>query len=1236
MTKRKQSEDHLTFVCACCRTRHCGEIPLLQHAKSKRHRHALRGRPFLLLPNSSGIVPELSSQAQAELGLGNSGELHAETKAQTKAERKAQAKALGKFRAEAKGRRGSRKDNEIFVCGYCRVEMTGEVSLLSHWRGAKHLATSQGGPLHLVANRDGVVPELSSQVLAELIAVPRQTGKGSPGTGSAHSQGQSKKAKLGTQTSAPQELQRLDLCEKSAALLKAALDTSEGLATAATDTNDGEMDKQNRPAEQAGTSGDAAKTPARRKREAIIPKQALGNPSLKPMREALPVLEHRSKILQAIQRHQVIIVEGETGCGKTTQVAQYIVEDAAEARKPCSVVCTQPRRISAISVAERVADERGERLGGSVGYSVRLDNKVGPCTCLLFCTTGILLRRLECDADLEGTTHVVVDEVHERGVESDFLLLALRDLCQRRQDLKVILMSATMDKDLFGRYFNGAPALTVPGRTFPVEDFFVEDALQATGHVLDTSAEWSLGGGKGKGKGKSSETGERQHLDAPKRQDLSDAAVRSHYKQFSARVQTALRSMEQDAVNFALLVELLQKDTLTRLSQNQNNGRPCGVLIFMSGAKEIEMLQEALWRVEEFRGQPARSWVLPLHGGLPMDEQKKVFQRPPQGVRKVVISTNVAETAVTIDDIGYVVDTCRMKEMRYDALRCMSSLEDTVVSRTNARQRRGRAGRVAPGLCVHVGLTRYRHDHLIDDHQPPEVQRTPLEQLILRIHATGLHLRDPSGKAGKVCTRLLEPPNPAFVEKAVKQLVGLGALELEPHTGRERLTALGQHLARLPVEVRLGKLVLLGAAFGPAATDAALTVAAALTSRNPFLAPLECREEAAKAKRSFAERMAVKSVGLSDHLAVLAAYREWDAIEPKGESRYEFCRANFLSIKTLQGMSELKRSLLETLSGAGFVQRKLQAKEVSWRGRKHNGSDGVLLALSAGSMPEPCPPVLVAALLCAALFPQVAEARMPQGSTAKRPKPDSDVNRPKPRLLVRDAENGKPVKVRMHPGSVSAQEATLSSPYLIYQELVKTTVLYVRDVTPVPPLALVLFGGCLAKGSSKACKEELVVDGWFRLAVPTDLQTPLLETRRRLDVFFSGWVGRSRTGGDACPEKESTAELLRLIVQLLSIQEECAPPAALAQQKPQRPKEQAKQKAHARQRSKGKGRGFGSTSAVSEGSKEQPGSEGASRPAEQRPSESTESAGAHGRKAKKRPASALGNPGGAPSKKKRT
>ena len=213
------------------------------------------------------------------------------------------------------------------------------------------------------------------------------------------------------------------------------------------------------------------------------------------MRSKLPVFHWKIPLLEAMESNQVVVIQGETGCGKTTQVPNYVLEAASELGRPCNVICTQPRRISAIGVASRVAEERGEPCGRTVGYSIRHEVCSSRDTMLLFCTTGTLLRRLEGDPTLRQVSHVFVDEVHERGLESDFLLLALKDLLPSRPDLKVILMSATMDAERFSAYFGNAPIFQVPGRTFPVKTLYLEDALKMTGHWVDKRAEWSKTGG---------------------------------------------------------------------------------------------------------------------------------------------------------------------------------------------------------------------------------------------------------------------------------------------------------------------------------------------------------------------------------------------------------------------------------------------------------------------------------------------------------------------------------------------------------------------------------------------------------------------------------------------------------------------------------------------------------------------------------------------------------------------
>eukprot|EP00656_Telonema_subtile_P030709 TRINITY_DN33695_c0_g1_i1.p1 TRINITY_DN33695_c0_g1~~TRINITY_DN33695_c0_g1_i1.p1 ORF type:complete len:686 (+),score=123.78 TRINITY_DN33695_c0_g1_i1:102-2159(+) len=509
------------------------------------------------------------------------------------------------------------------------------------------------------------------------------------------------------------------------------------------------------------------------------------------------------------------------------------------------------------------------------------------------------------------------------------------------------------------------------------------------------------------------------------------------------------------------------------------------ILVFLPGVKEIQTLQDTLLRSRKFEG--SREWVLPLHGGLPSEEQRRVFQRPPPGVRKVVLATNVAETSITIDDIGFVLDTCRMKETRYDPSRRLSSLEDVLVSQANAKQRRGRAGRVPPGVCVHL-CTRHTFECVAMEHQAPEVKRVPLEQLVLRIHSLQI-----PGKASEVCKRLLEPPSTEAVDRAVEELISIGALSAELE-----LTSLGTHLSQLPVDPRVGKLLLVGAAFGPAAANHALTVAASLASRNPFMSPMDKREEADRAKAKFVH----SALGPSDHVIVLNAYDAWDRLQ--GEEKFRFCREHFLGLRSMQAIAGLKRQLLEILSDAGFVRSGLHARHVERAGMRDD-SDGVRTVLlgeqAARDREDPAThQALVSALLCAALFPQVISVEQQPPSKKKA----STGERPPPKFFIRECGASEPVPVAIHPSSVLSKVKGCASPYLVYHELVRTTKLYVRDATPVSPLALVLFGGRLKAGTrpDRSGETVLTIDGWVKFTVPVQLQSLLVETRAQIDAIF--------------------------------------------------------------------------------------------------------------------------------------
>jgi hypothetical protein len=311
------------------------------------------------------------------------------------------------------------------------------------------------------------------------------------------------------------------------------------------------------------------------------------------MRVKLPVYQWKVALLEAIESNQVVVIQGETGCGKTTQVPHYVLEAAAEMGRPCNVVCTQPRRISAIGVASRVAEERGEPCGRTVGFSIRHEVCSSRDTMLLFCTTGTLLRRLEGDPTLRQVSHVFVDEVHERGLESDFLLLALKDMLPKRPDLKVILMSATMDADRFSAYFGGAPIFKVPGRTFPVKTLYLEDAFKLTGHRVDPRAEWSrTGGGWRKSKSSSalstlarssSPTGENGEVDDPRPLaekcdwELQERELAMRYgRNYGAQVIRNMMIFDPDQVNYQLIADLICSDVLFQMRGGNHGGPGAG------------------------------------------------------------------------------------------------------------------------------------------------------------------------------------------------------------------------------------------------------------------------------------------------------------------------------------------------------------------------------------------------------------------------------------------------------------------------------------------------------------------------------------------------------------------------------------------------------------------------------------------------------------------------------------
>lgn len=553
--------------------------------------------------------------------------------------------------------------------------------------------------------------------------------------------------------------------------------------------------------------------------------------------------------------------------------------------RPCKIYCTEPRRISAISLARRVSEELGEGrsdLGTArslVGYSIRLESNTVKETRLIYATTGIVMRMLEGSNDLREITHLVLDEVHERTIDSDFLLIVLKKLLEKRKDLKVILMSATVDAERFSNYLGRAPVLNVPGRTFPVQVKFLEDALETTGYTLDRK-----GGEK------------MTDLDDDPIEDendpLSAQMAAKDLRQYSAKTRSTLSQIDEYQIEFDLIVQLIRHIAVDVTYVNYSKA----ILVFLPGIAEIRTLNDLLLSEPFFQ----RNWeVYPLHSTIATEDQERAFLVPADGTRKIVLATNIAETGITIPDVTCVIDTGKHREMRFDERRQLSRLIDTFISRANAKQRRGRAGRVQEGLCFHM-FTKYRHDHLMSDQQTPEMLRLSLQDLAIRVKICKI------GGIEETLGQALDAPSAKNIRRAIDALVDVRAL-----TAAEDLTSLGHQLARLPLDVFLGKLILQGTIFK--CLDMAITVAAILSSKSPFTAPFGQRTQADQARKAFKRAD-------SDLLTVYNAYLGWKKVCQTNGHDFQYCKKNYLSSQTLSNIEDLKGQLLVSLVDAGFLQ----------------------------------------------------------------------------------------------------------------------------------------------------------------------------------------------------------------------------------------------------------------------------------------------------------------------------
>lgn len=697
-----------------------------------------------------------------------------------------------------------------------------------------------------------------------------------------------------------------------------------------------------------------------------------------------------------------------------------------------------------------MSDERASVVGQEVGYIIRGESKVSPSTKITFVTTGVLLRRLQTSggssddvlASLADISHVIIDEVHERSLDTDFLLVLLRDVLNKRKDLKLILMSATLDADVFENYFKSGGKvgrIEISGRTYPVEDYYLDDVIHMTGFNAARSYRSNDRNGDRNG-----DSGETEGMDADVAAAIQSIGMRINYDLISQTVR------EIDA----------------ELSYAKKEG---GILIFLPGVMEINRTLDALRSIPNLH-------ALPLHASLQSVEQRKVFPHAPSGKRKVIVATNVAETSITIDDIVAVIDTGRVKETSYDPQNNMSKLEEVWASLAACKQRRGRAGRVQAGKCYKL-YTRNAEASKMPPRPEPEIKRVPLEQLCLSVVAMGIK------EVGAFLGSALSPPDSLAVDGAMELLKRIGALD------GDDLTALGRHLSMIPADLRCGKLMVYGAMFG--CLDACTTIAAILTVKSPFVSPQDKRDEAKSARSKFAKNQ-------GDLMGDLKAYEQWD--EMMSNRRYEsfltikeyanncsirqgevrgWCGDNFLNFQTLSDISSNRTQYLDSLRELSFIPR----------------SHKLVPSLNINNSNT----TLLRSLVAGAFNPQVARIDFPEKKFAPSMSGAIELDPEAKTIKYFNQENGR---VFVHPSSTvfDAQGFPGNSVYMSYFNKMATSKVFIRDLTRTylhRILQLQFFFHHLADGiaafnaytallfsgpiSLDTLGRGLVVDGWLRL-----------------------------------------------------------------------------------------------------------------------------------------------------------
>ena len=540
--------------------------------------------------------------------------------------------------------------------------------------------------------------------------------------------------------------------------------------------------------------------------------------SILQTRRGLPVHAQRQEFLDLYQKSQILVFVGETGSGKTTQIPQFVLYDDLPQLQGKMIACTQPRRVAAMSVAQRVAQEADVKLGEEVGYSIRFEDMTSQKTVLKYMTDGMLLREAMNDHDLKRYSTIILDEAHERTLATDILMGLLKEVVKRRPDLKIIIMSATLDAQKFQKYFMDAPLLAVPGRTHPVEIFYTQE---------------------------------------PER-DYVEAALR----------------------------------TVLQIHATEPEG---DILLFLTGEEEIEdacrkISLEADEMTREADAGPLK--VYPLYGSLPPAQQQRIFDPAPPPYkaggkpgRKVIISTNIAETSLTIDGIVYVVDPGFSKQKVYNPRIRVESLLVSPISKASAQQRAGRAGRTRPGKCFRLYTEQAFKKELIEQSYP-EILRSNLASTVLELKKLGID--------DLVHFDLMDPPAPETLMRALEELNYLACLDDEGE-----LTRLGQLASEFPLDPALAVMLISSPEFY--CSNEILSLTALLSVPQVFVRPAAARKRADEMKDLFAHQD-------GDHLTMLNVYHAFKSPAAQDNPK-QWCHDHFLSFRALQQADNVRLQL---------------------------------------------------------------------------------------------------------------------------------------------------------------------------------------------------------------------------------------------------------------------------------------------------------------------------------------